>query len=165
MNGPGNRRFFGLNVEQAKDYTIRSDADDKLKSIGEYKISRMRRKEFSSLRNAFEKSHFASIISSLGWIGTASLQFCSFNASHLQQHTADNKISDLDNQINIVRKLKRAGTTVSHPRLIDKSENTLTVPAFTDAGKASEYERVGVLIGTPFIMLFPRFFTSPKRQL
>lgn len=37
LNSPGKMHFFGLKVEQAEEYSIRSDGDDKLKIIDEKK--------------------------------------------------------------------------------------------------------------------------------
>lgn len=34
-------RFFGLSNEQPADYTIRTDTDEKLRSLDEHKISRI----------------------------------------------------------------------------------------------------------------------------
>lgn len=45
LSGPGKMRFFGLTVEEAKDFTIKTDADDKLTGVREYTISRTRRKQ------------------------------------------------------------------------------------------------------------------------
>lgn len=38
-NGPGEIGFFGLSIEQTAHHTIRTDVDDKLRSLGEHKIS------------------------------------------------------------------------------------------------------------------------------
>lgn len=82
-------------MEQTENYTTQTDADDKLRNLDEYTISQIRRKDFESLLYAPEKSYFASTNSSLGWIGTASLPFCSFYASHLQQRALDIKVRDI----------------------------------------------------------------------
>lgn len=47
VEGPGVMRFFGINVEQYEDYTVHTDAEDKLNALTEYYISRFRRKQFS----------------------------------------------------------------------------------------------------------------------
>lgn len=65
-SGPGEMRCFGIEVEKADDFTVRTNADSKLKEVDGCMLSRSRRKEFSSEINAIEKSAFASANSSLG---------------------------------------------------------------------------------------------------
>ena len=65
-HGPGKLRFFGINTTQDEDYTIATDANDKLRAVMECPISRQRRKEPELEENAIEKGTFASINSSLG---------------------------------------------------------------------------------------------------
>lgn len=146
-SGPGQMRFFGLNLEQADDFTIRTDANDKLKNVDEYQLSRPRRKEFNDKLNEIEKSAFASANSSLGWIGIAVSPLCSLYASYLQQKAPDLLVCHLIEQVNILRKLKRIGTCMSYPRPTDNSQYVLTVLAFADASKSSENGQLGVLVG------------------
>ena len=113
-HGPGKLRFFGINTVQNTDHTIETDADDKMDAVTEYPFSRMRRKQFDQPLNQMEKSVFASTNSSLGWIGTAASPFCSLYASYLQQKAPELKVWHLVEQINIVRKLKKIGSTVAY---------------------------------------------------
>lgn len=147
VKGPGSMRFFGINIEQDEDNTITTDAEDKLNDLTEYCLSRTRRKQFGSSLNQIEKNHFASINSSLGWIGTAASPFCSFYASFLQQKTPDTNVSHLVDQINIVKKLQKLGTNICYPRPNDKKKYNLTVLAFADASKPNEYGQIGVIVG------------------
>lgn len=147
--------FFGLSMEQSETYTVRTDADDKLRSLDEYPISRIRRKEFESPLNALEKSYFTSTNSSLGWTGISSSLFCSFYASHLQQRASELKAKNIIDQINIVTSVKRFGTVLSCPHPTDKSEYCLTALTFADASKASKYGQIGVPIGLQFGKMRP----------
>ena len=147
VSGPGVIRFFGINVEQAEDYTIKTDADDKLNGLTEYFLTRARRKQFGSGLTKIEMDHFASINSSLGWIGTAASPFASFYASFLQQKTPDTNISHLIEQINTVKKLQRTGSTICYTRPKDKKDYSLTVLAYADASKPNEYGQLGIIVG------------------
>lgn len=146
-HGPGKLRYFGINTTQNSDFTVETDADDKLDGVKEYPISRQRRKEYKELLNKIEKSAYASINSSLGWIGTAASPFCSFYASYLQQKAPDTKVSDLIEQVHILRKLKKLGTAISYPRPTEKSENELSVLVFADASRTDDVGQLGVLTG------------------
>ena len=146
-SGPGRMRFFGINIEQAEDFTIHTEADEKLNALTEFYLSRPRRKEHKSYLNDIERSFFASTNSSLGWIGTAASPLCSFYASYLQQKAPDTTISDLVEQLNIVRKLKRLGTAISYPRPTDKRDYELSILVFADASKPREHGQIGVLAG------------------
>lgn len=147
VEGPGKMRFFGSNVEQAENFTVRTNADDKLNGLNEYYLSRYRGQQFQQTLNAIEKSHFASTNSSLGWIGSAASPICSFYASILQQKAPETAVSHLVDQINIVRKLQKLGTVKPYPRPTDKNEYELTELAFADASKPSEYGKLGIVIG------------------
>lgn len=94
-----------------------------------------------------EKSVFASANSSLGWIGTAASTFCSFYASYLQQKAPDLKVCNLIEQVNVLRKLKRLGTTIAYPRPTDQDMHKLSVLVFTDASRTDDVGQVGVVTG------------------
>lgn len=68
VQGPGMMRFFGINKEQADDFTIKPDVEDKFNGSSEYYLSRTRRKQFRKTMNLLDRNHFASINSSLAWI-------------------------------------------------------------------------------------------------
>ena len=146
-HGPGKLRFFGINTVQNSDFTIETDADDKLDSVTEYPFSRQRRKQFEQPLNQIEKSVFASTNSSLGWIGTAASPFCSFYASYMQQKAPELKVSHLIEQVNIVRQLKKLGTTIAYPRPSDNSRYELSVLVFADASRIDDCGQLGVVTG------------------
>lgn len=146
-SGPGKLRFFGINTVQHEDFTVATDADDKLESVSEYPITRQRRKDSDDDINAIEKSAFASVNSSLGWIGTAVSPLCAFYSSYLQQKAPEVKVSHLIEQSNILRKLKKLGTTISYPRPIDTQAYDLSVLVFSDASWTDENGQLGVITG------------------
>ena len=146
-HGPGKRRFFGINTTQNEDLTIKTDANDKLKAVTEYPISRHRRTEPDEVLNSIEKSAFASVNSSLGWIGTSPSPLYALYSSYLQQKAPIIKVSNLVEQINIVRNLKKMATTVSYPRLTDDHKYDLGVLLFADASRTNENGQLGVLAG------------------
>lgn len=88
-----------MNIYQNDDMTIKTDADDKLNSLREYYLSRLRRKQYTDVVNQIEKSHFSSTNSSLGCIGTSKSPFCSFFASFLQQKSSKTTVANLIEQI------------------------------------------------------------------
>ena len=145
--GPGSLRFFGINTIQNEDFYISTNADDKLESIQTSFISRLRRKEYSDDINEIEKKSFASVNSSIGWIGSAASPLCSFHASHLQQMTPDTKVSHLIDQVNILKKLKRLGTSISYIRPDVKGEVPVSVLCFSDASKREAHGQVGCISG------------------
>lgn len=124
---------MGINSVQNSNYTIETDADDKLYAVTEYLFFRQRCKQFNQSLNQIERSEFSSANSTLGWIGTAASPFCSFYSSYLQLKAADQRVSHLVEQSNIVRKVKQLGTTIAYPRPLDKSHYELSVLVFSDA--------------------------------
>lgn len=44
-SGPGRMRFFGINLEQADEFTVQTDAEEKLEDVMEYQLTGMRSKE------------------------------------------------------------------------------------------------------------------------
>lgn len=146
-HGPGKLRYFGINTIQNVDFTVETNADDKLDGVQEYPLSRQRRKEYNEALTKLEKSTFASINSSLGWIGTAASPLCSFYSSYLQQKAPNTKVSHMVEQTNILRKMKKLGTVISYPRPTDKREHELSVLVFADASRVDEAGQLGVLTG------------------
>lgn len=65
-SGTGKLRFFGINTVQHEDFTVATDANDKLESVSEHPITRQRRTDSDDDINSIEKSAFASVNSSLG---------------------------------------------------------------------------------------------------
>lgn len=146
-HGPGELRFFGINTTQNCDFTVETDAHEKSDGVQEYPLSRQRRNEYNEMLNQIEKSAFASVNSSLGWVGTAASPLCSFNASYLQQKGPDTKISNLVEQFHILRKIERLGSAISDPRPTEKSENELSVLVFADASRTDDFDQLEVLSG------------------
>lgn len=58
-HGPGKLRYLGINTVQNGDYTIETDADDKLNAAAEYPFSRQRRKQAEQPLNQLDKSVFS----------------------------------------------------------------------------------------------------------
>jgi len=146
-SGPGKLRFFGINTLQNEDFTIETDADDKMQALNEYPISRQRRKMGEKPLNEIEKSAFASSNSSLGWVGTAASPLCSFYSSYLQQKAPGTKVCHLVEQINTIRKLKKLGTTISYPRPVDNQDYDMSILVFSDASRTEESGQLGILTG------------------
>ena len=135
-----------------KVMTIETDAEDKMKAVVEYPFSRTRRKQFEQPLNQIEKFVFASTKSSFGRIVTAASPFCSFYASYLQQKAPDLKVSHLVEQINIVWKLKKIGTSVAYTRTLHKKEYELHRSCFFfffffDASRTDECGQLEVATG------------------
>ncbi len=146
-SGPGKLRFFGINISQNEDRSIDADADDKTKDLFEYSISKLRRKQYEEPMNAIEKSAFMSMNSSLGWIGSSASPLFSFYSSYLQQKNGDLKVKHIIEQNNIIKKLRKYGSTISCPRPPLKKEFKLKVLVFTDASRSDENGQIGVIAG------------------
>ena len=146
-SGPVKLGFFGINTVQSEDFTVATDADEKLEAVAEYPLTRQRRKECDDDVNVIEKGAFASVNSSLGWIGTAVSPLCSFYASYLQQKAPDIKVAHIIEQTNILRKLKKLGTVISYPRPTDNQQYGLSILVFSDASRIDENGQLGVLTG------------------
>lgn len=146
-SGPGKLRFFGFNTEQAEDFKIQTNEDDKLHEMTEYQISLVRRKKYNEPLNALEKEYFASTNSSIGQIGTTASPICSMYASYLQNKSPSNNVSHMLSQINILRKLKRLGTVITYPRPEDSQKYEMNILVFADASKESQNGQIGVLLG------------------
>lgn len=56
-------------------------------------------------------------------------------------------ISHLVEQINVLKKLQKLGTTINYPRPIDKKDYNLIVLEFADASKPNSYGQIGVIFG------------------
>ena len=114
--GPGSFLFNGLQIIQDTDFTIRIHGDSKLESLNCFPIDRRRRKQVLEKLNAVELKSFRSVNSSVGWLGTNASMLCSFYSSWLQQRAPNPKVQDLVDQINILKVLKRHGTSITYWR-------------------------------------------------
>lgn len=118
--GPGRMRFFGINVIQEEDKTIQTNAEDKFNSLTEHYPSCPWRRQTNDIINDMERSHLASTNNYLDWIGMAASPLCSFHDSYLQQRAPDTKVTLIIDQINTVRKLRCAGTTIAYLRPVGR---------------------------------------------
>lgn len=147
VNGPGEMRFFGTNLVQHEDMSVNINADDKLASIFEYKLSRQSRKQMDSKTNELETKSFMSINSTLGWIGSSCSPLCSFYSSYLQQKLPDLKVRHSVEQNNIVKKLQKQGSSIHYSRPPLNTELELSVAVFADASKSDENGQLGIITG------------------
>lgn len=97
-SGPGNLRFYGINVTQNENFKITTNADDKLNSLYEFNLSRERRRDCEQDVNQLERRAFMSLNSSLSWIGSAASPMCSFYSSYLQQKCPNIKVKHIIEQ-------------------------------------------------------------------
>lgn len=86
VHAPGHLRFFGLNIYHLDDYSISIYSGDKLMLLEQAPIPRTRRRQIDSDLTDIEKESYASLNSSLGWIGSTASVFCAEASSSLQQH-------------------------------------------------------------------------------
>lgn len=54
--GPGTLRFFGSNAIQNDDFTVMTDANDKLESLSDFPLTSPRRKQSDDVLNKIENS-------------------------------------------------------------------------------------------------------------
>ena len=150
VSGPGNLRFYGLNIVQDEDMSCSINAEDKLLALEQCPITRLRRQEHDSELNAVERSAFMSLNSSIGWLGIAASPFCAFYASHLQQKLPDARVSVLSLQANGLKVLKKLGTSISFPKPM-KGPHAVSIAVFADAGRLEDHGQLafvsGLLIG------------------
>lgn len=110
----------------------------------------MRRKQIDDPLNPIELSAFRSLNGSLGWMGVTASPFCAFASSFLQQMTSNAQVRNIVAQENLLRKLKRLGTTTSYKRPEEQGELTLSVLVFADAGRRNENGQLGYITGLLF---------------
>lgn len=146
-HGPGHMRYFGIKTIQHEDFSIATNADDKLEAIDECYISRNRRKESAQPINAIERSSFVSINSSIGWIRTTACPICTFYSSYIQQKTPYTQVHHLVEQTFIIRRLKKLGSTILYLRPDDEKEYELSVFVFADASRVDDAGQLGVVTG------------------
>ena len=146
VHGPGTLRFFGMNIIQNEDYSISIHADDKLKQLEPFPISRSRRRQVDDKMNDIEKKSFMSINASIGWLGTNASILCSFYSFHLQQKIADCHVSALISQFSALRTLKKHGTLTTFAP-VQYPNNDLTIVAFSDASHSPKASQLCYIIG------------------
>lgn len=67
-HGTGLLRYYGLNITQNDDYSVKIDGNDNLQALDSHLITRACRRELKSQLNAAEAKAFSSINSSVGWL-------------------------------------------------------------------------------------------------
>ena len=147
VHGPGNLLFYGLNVFQNENYNIQISSDEKLDSIAAYQLSRLRRKEIDHKLNVIELKAFNSVNGSIGAIGMTVSPYASFVASHLQQVSNGAKISDLIKQNNLLKTVKKFGSTSSFTKPNSKGDFEISVTFFADAGRPNTSGQLGFIGG------------------
>lgn len=145
--GPGNLRFFGINITQNDDFSIETNANDKLESVKEQILSTRRRKQYEQDVTPVERKQFMSLNSIIGWIGSAISPISSYYASYMQQKAHEIKVSHLVEQNNIIRKLKRFRTSLYYQRPPTNTQVELSVLVFSDASKVDENGQLGMSCG------------------
>ena len=151
VRGPGNLRFFGLQVIQDQDLSITVDGNEKLDKSEPYPVSKVRRKQITELLNAVEKHAFMSINSSIGRLGFAASPFCSLYSSYLQQKLPGANIETLLSQARQLKIVKKLGTLITYPRAPTGKNIELSIVMFSDASRTDDKGQLsylgGLLIG------------------
>lgn len=137
MHGPGQLRFFGLNIVQHEDFSCSIDGDEKLGKIEPYPLSRVRRRQSDEVLNAIERSAFMSINASIGWLGITTSVLCAFHSSSLQQKLPNARVSSLMSQVAALNQLKRYGTLASYVCPPADVSSDVTLVAFADASHSA----------------------------
>ena len=149
--GPGELKFYGLDVTQRNDLSITVTCDEKVNTLEPYPISKTRRKQTSDKLNDVEKHEFMSINSSLGWLGIAASPFCALYASYMQQRLPNATVEELLSQSRHLRNLQKLGTSIHYARPPRGSTVSLSVVVFSDASRTDDRGQLaylaGVLIG------------------
>ena len=115
--GHGSFLFNGLLILHDANFTIRIHGDSKLESLSCFPIDRRRQKQVSEMLNTVELRAFRSIDSSVEWLDKNASMLCSFYSSWLQQRTPNPKVQDLIDQVNVLKVLKKHGTSISYGNL------------------------------------------------
>lgn len=76
--GPGNDRFYGINIVQNDDLTCTIISDDKFQALEPCRLTGIRRREIDSPLTAAENCSYIFLNSSLGFLGISVSQFCAF---------------------------------------------------------------------------------------
>lgn len=122
VHRPEKLRSFGFNINQNQDRTCTINGEDKLLPLKAPISTLLRREAIDDKVDKLEKSTFASINSSLRWLGTTVSPFYSLASSRLQQRLPDVRVSDLIKQKATIQVLKRFGTVISFGRFFDSNE-------------------------------------------
>ena len=129
--------------------TIRIHIDRNLESLDCFPIDRRRRKEVSEVLNPVELKSFRSINSPIGWLEKNTSLLCRFYSSWLQQRAPNPTLQDLFYQINVLKVLKKHGTSISYYRP-KKGDDKLSILVFADASKQDDHGQLSYLAGILF---------------
>lgn len=94
-----------------------------------------------------EKSSFMYTNSSRGWISTAVSLLCSLNSRVIQQEASDLKVIHIKHQNNILKILKRYGTTITYNRPWIRTKLHVSVVVFSGASQFEKNGQIGILSG------------------
>lgn len=113
MHSPGNFNYFGLYFNIFDDFSTEIHAYNKLQQLVELQLSQMRRMQITKRLKEIELFQFRSQSSNLSWLGTALFLICAFLSSFLQLTMPNATITDTVQQHNMLRTLKKIGTSIS----------------------------------------------------
>lgn len=83
-HGPGQLRFFGLNITKHDDIDDSIYGDDKLDALSAHLITAVRHRELESCLNSVEGKAFMSVSCASGWLGITASPFCALFSSVFQ---------------------------------------------------------------------------------
>ena len=130
--------------------TISVDAEDKLSSIQPINLSRTRRRELTSPLTSIEQHNFASINSSVGWLGITTSLFCSEFASRFQQLAPCATVKTIIDQSRYLHTIQKLGSYSYYPRFDDNKDHCISLCVFCDAGRSLEAGQISTLSGLVF---------------
>lgn len=130
VHGPRHIRCFGLNIIQYDDYTVSINGDDKLFFISSAPMTRTRRRQVTESLSSVEKNLFASINSSVAWLGITASLFRALFSGLFQQSALMATVAMLCNQAARLGKLQQTGRLSHHCRPDDSNEHTASLIVF-----------------------------------
>lgn len=135
-NGTEHLRYVVLNLVQSDYYTKFLDCDEKLAGIAAVPISRLRRRELEAGVSTGEDSSFASLNSTVGWLGiTADLFSAAFVSMH-EKAAPSETVRDCLAQSSDIRTIQAMGYTI-FSRAYDVERLKRYVTIFSDAGRSA----------------------------
>lgn len=145
--GPGQLRFFELKMVQHDDYTVSIDGVGKLYGIGTPSITRVRRRDVAASLSPAENELFASIKSSLGWLGITASLFCALFSSMFQQSAPNATLATLCNQSAHLCGLQQIGTYKLYCRPDESLDHSVSIIVFCDAGRSGDNGQICHIAG------------------
>lgn len=126
-------RFFGLNVAQLGDFSIAVDGDYKREALAVMPLSCCRRRDADLPLDYIKLKEFASLNSSIGWLGITASPFCTEFASRIKQKAPKATVKDLIYQAHGLKMLQVLDSSVSFPSKSDELRHYLSILVFLDA--------------------------------